>query len=156
MTSSENVARPAEENLHLKVAMDTLDLARKDERDPDGAPCELSPDEATAVWQQMHLALAACRLLIEDGVECECRKVAVCARCAAQAALNKSCEPYLKDAETASECIERNRKDVIAAMQLLAAEKRKTERIANCARKVHDGDSSYQGALIEIEAICNV
>jgi len=33
------------------------------------------------------LALKACRLLLEDGVECECENVDVCARCAAQAAV---------------------------------------------------------------------
>ena len=33
-----------------------------------------------------HLALKACRLLLEDGVECECGDLDVCARCAAQAA----------------------------------------------------------------------
>ncbi len=33
------------------------------------------------------LALKACRLLLQDGVECECENVDVCARCAAQAAV---------------------------------------------------------------------
>lgn len=38
---------------HLQVAMDTLDLGRKDEHDPDGTTCELSPDEATALWEHI-------------------------------------------------------------------------------------------------------
>jgi hypothetical protein len=33
------------------------------------------------------LALKACRLLLEDGVECECGDIDICARCAAQAAV---------------------------------------------------------------------
>jgi hypothetical protein len=37
------------------------------------------------------MAMRACQLLLSDGVECECGKVEICARCAAQAAL--SAEP---------------------------------------------------------------
>jgi hypothetical protein len=35
---------------NLRVAMDTLSLAKRDEHDPDGTTCTLSPDQATALW----------------------------------------------------------------------------------------------------------
>jgi len=66
-----------------------------------------------------------------------------------------ACEPYLKEDETPAECIERNRKDAQVTLTLLAREKRKNEQITDWVRKASEGDSSIQGAFIEIEAICN-
>lgn len=63
------------------------------------------------------------------------------------------CQEYMREGETASECIARNRNDVVLALKLLAEEKAKTERLqkavdflATCgAIRIVDGGTYFYG-----------